>query len=109
VFMARTPLGEMMMANIIGTIPGRRSERIILASHYDTKRAPISASSAPATALRPRPHSSSSDARSKDAERIHDRAAVPRRRGGSELGVARSGQHVRQPPLRRDGTAVRDA
>jgi Zn-dependent M28 family amino/carboxypeptidase len=40
VFMARTPLGEMMMANIIGTIPGRRSERIILASHFDTKRAP---------------------------------------------------------------------
>ena len=39
VFMARTPLGEMMMANIIGTIPGRRSERIILASHFDTKRA----------------------------------------------------------------------
>jgi glutaminyl-peptide cyclotransferase len=40
VFMARTPLGEMMMANVIGTIPGRRSERIILASHFDTKRAP---------------------------------------------------------------------
>jgi glutaminyl-peptide cyclotransferase len=40
VFMARTPLGEMMMANIIGTIPGRRSDRIILASHFDTKRAP---------------------------------------------------------------------
>jgi len=40
VFMANTPLGEMMMANIIGTIPGRRSERIVLTSHYDTKRAP---------------------------------------------------------------------
>ena len=40
VFMARTPLGETMMANIIGTIPGRHSERIILASHFDTKRAP---------------------------------------------------------------------
>jgi hypothetical protein len=40
VFMAMTPLGEMMMSNIIATIPGRRRERIILASHYDTKRAP---------------------------------------------------------------------
>jgi Zn-dependent M28 family amino/carboxypeptidase len=39
-FMARTPLGEMMMANVIATIPGRRSERIIIASHFDTKRAP---------------------------------------------------------------------
>ncbi len=28
------------MINVIATIPGRRPERIILASHYDTKRAP---------------------------------------------------------------------
>ena len=28
------------MMNVIATIPGRRPERIILASHYDTKRAP---------------------------------------------------------------------
>jgi Zn-dependent M28 family amino/carboxypeptidase len=40
VFMASTPLGEMMMSNIVATIPGRRTDRIILASHYDTKRAP---------------------------------------------------------------------
>jgi len=40
VFMAMTPLGEMMMANIIATIPGRRSDRIVLTSHYDTKRSP---------------------------------------------------------------------
>lgn len=40
VFMASTPLGEMMMSNIVATIPGKRSDRIILASHYDTKRAP---------------------------------------------------------------------
>ena len=26
------------MANVIATIPGRRPERIVLASHYDTKR-----------------------------------------------------------------------
>ena len=39
VFMAKTPLGEMMMANIVATIPGRRPERIALASHFDTKRA----------------------------------------------------------------------
>ena len=40
VFMAHTPLGEVMMSNIIATIPGQRADRIILASHYDTKRAP---------------------------------------------------------------------
>ena len=39
-FIPQTPLGEISMVNIIGTIPGRRPERIILASHYDTKRAP---------------------------------------------------------------------
>jgi Zn-dependent M28 family amino/carboxypeptidase len=37
-FVARTPAGEIQMANIIATIPGRRPERLILASHYDTKR-----------------------------------------------------------------------
>jgi Zn-dependent M28 family amino/carboxypeptidase len=37
VFIARTPLGEISMANVIATIPGRRSERIAIASHYDTK------------------------------------------------------------------------
>ena len=40
-FVARTPAGEIRMANIIGTIPGRRRDRIILASHFDTKRAPF--------------------------------------------------------------------
>jgi hypothetical protein len=39
-FIPRTPLGEISMMNIIATIPGRRPERIVLASHYDTKRAP---------------------------------------------------------------------
>lgn len=37
-FIATTPIGEMSMANVIATIPGRRPERIILASHFDTKR-----------------------------------------------------------------------
>jgi hypothetical protein len=37
-FIAPTPLGETSMANIIATIPGRRPERIVLASHFDTKR-----------------------------------------------------------------------
>lgn len=37
-FVPRTPLGEISMINVIATIPGRRPERIILASHYDTKR-----------------------------------------------------------------------
>ena len=38
VFIAATPVGETSMANIIATIPGRRSERVTLASHFDTKR-----------------------------------------------------------------------
>jgi glutaminyl-peptide cyclotransferase len=37
VFIATTPLGETSMANVIATIPGRRPERIVLASHFDTK------------------------------------------------------------------------
>jgi Zn-dependent M28 family amino/carboxypeptidase len=41
VFIARTPLGETSMANIIATIPGRRPERLAIASHYDTKRTPF--------------------------------------------------------------------
>ena len=34
---AMTPLGPVKMVNLIATIPGRRPERIILASHFDTK------------------------------------------------------------------------
>jgi glutaminyl-peptide cyclotransferase len=34
---ATTPLGRVRMVNIIATIPGRRPERIALATHYDTK------------------------------------------------------------------------
>ena len=40
-FTAPTPAGPLAMVNVIGTIPGRRPERIVLASHYDTKRAPF--------------------------------------------------------------------
>jgi Zn-dependent M28 family amino/carboxypeptidase len=40
-FTATTPAGPVAMANVIATIPGRRPERIVLASHYDTKRAPF--------------------------------------------------------------------
>ena len=36
-FEAATPLGRVQMVNVIATIPGRRSERIALATHYDTK------------------------------------------------------------------------
>jgi Zn-dependent M28 family amino/carboxypeptidase len=36
-FLARTPVGETPMANVVATIPGRRPERIVLASHFDTK------------------------------------------------------------------------
>jgi glutaminyl-peptide cyclotransferase len=40
-FTATTPAGPVSMTNVIATIAGRRSERIVLASHYDTKRAPF--------------------------------------------------------------------
>ena len=36
-FEAVTPLGTVKMANIIGTIPGRSADRIIIGSHFDTK------------------------------------------------------------------------
>lgn len=36
-FSADTPVGKLAMVNIIATIPGRRADRIIIASHYDTK------------------------------------------------------------------------
>jgi glutaminyl-peptide cyclotransferase len=36
-FEARTPMGAVKMANVIATLPGTRPERIILASHFDTK------------------------------------------------------------------------
>jgi Zn-dependent M28 family amino/carboxypeptidase len=36
-FTAATPNGPIAMANIIATIPGKRADRIIIASHYDTK------------------------------------------------------------------------
>ena len=37
-FDAMTPAGVIKMVNVIATIPGRRPERIALATHYDTKR-----------------------------------------------------------------------
>src|SRR4030095_7215877 len=36
-FIGMTPLGEVSMANVIATIPGKRRERIAFASHFDTK------------------------------------------------------------------------
>jgi glutaminyl-peptide cyclotransferase len=36
-FDAQTPLGRVGMVNVIATIPGARADRIVLASHYDTK------------------------------------------------------------------------
>jgi Zn-dependent M28 family amino/carboxypeptidase len=36
-FIGMTPLGQVSMANVIATIPGRRGDRLVLASHYDTK------------------------------------------------------------------------
>ena len=39
-FVGKTPAGDIPMVNLIATIAGRRPDRIALASHYDTKRAP---------------------------------------------------------------------
>ena len=36
-FDAKTPIGPIHMVNLIGTIPGARKERTVLAGHYDTK------------------------------------------------------------------------
>src|SRR5690349_12629424 len=36
-FDGATPLGPVKMVNLIGTIPGKSADRIILASHFDTK------------------------------------------------------------------------
>ena len=37
-FDADTPVGTLRMVNLVATLPGRRAERIAIASHYDTKR-----------------------------------------------------------------------
>ncbi len=36
-FDASTPVGRVKMANVIATLPGDRPERIVIASHFDTK------------------------------------------------------------------------
>lgn len=36
-FDASTPIGPIKMVNLIATIPGQRADRIVLASHFDTK------------------------------------------------------------------------
>ena len=36
-FEGATPVGPIKMANLVGTIPGKSPDRIILASHFDTK------------------------------------------------------------------------
>jgi Zn-dependent M28 family amino/carboxypeptidase len=36
-FDADTPIGRVKMANVIATLPGERPERIVVASHFDTK------------------------------------------------------------------------
>jgi len=40
-FVGKTPAGPVAMVNVIATIAGRRTDRVVLASHYDTKRAPF--------------------------------------------------------------------
>lgn len=36
-FEAQTPHGRLSMANVVGVVPGRRSEAILVGGHYDTK------------------------------------------------------------------------
>jgi Zn-dependent M28 family amino/carboxypeptidase len=36
-FIAKTPIGDIPMVNLIATIPGARKERLAIAGHYDTK------------------------------------------------------------------------
>jgi glutaminyl-peptide cyclotransferase len=36
-FVAKTPIGDVPMVNLIATIPGTRKERIAITGHYDTK------------------------------------------------------------------------
>lgn len=36
-FVAKTPVGDIPMVNLIATIPGSRNERIAITGHYDTK------------------------------------------------------------------------
>lgn len=36
-FEAKTPIGPVKMTNIVATLPGERPERILIASHFDTK------------------------------------------------------------------------
>jgi glutaminyl-peptide cyclotransferase len=36
-FVAKTPVGEISMVNLIATVPGARKERIAITGHYDTK------------------------------------------------------------------------
>ena len=36
-FVAKTPIGQIPMVNLVATIPGARPERIAIAGHYDTK------------------------------------------------------------------------
>jgi glutaminyl-peptide cyclotransferase len=36
-FVAKTPVGQIPMVNLIATIPGARKERIAITGHYDTK------------------------------------------------------------------------
>jgi Zn-dependent M28 family amino/carboxypeptidase len=38
-FVAKTPAGDISMVNIIAALPGKRTDRIAIASHYDTKLA----------------------------------------------------------------------
>ncbi len=106
-FDGATPLGPIKMVNLIATIPGKSPDRIVLASHFDTKLfrdvrfvgASDGASSTAALIELARVHQGARPAA------VHDRVAVPRRRRSGRR-VAGHRQHLRQPPLRRRGAQV---
>ncbi len=54
-FVAQTPNGPVNMVNLVVRLPGRRTDRVLITGHYDTKIFRSSCSSARATARRARP------------------------------------------------------
>ena len=77
--------------------PGTPPERIVLATHYDTKLSGVHVPRRKRRGL-VNGRGPGAGARAQDAaERIHDRAAVPRRRGSGQREWRDPRQHLRQP------------
>ena len=101
-FVAKTPIGEIPMVNLIATIPGARKERIAITGHYDTKlfrEIPLRRRERRRVEHRV-PHRARTGAEGA-RECVHDRADFLRRRRGDAEGLGRNRPHLRQPALRR--------